>query len=276
MNLRSLVDRYFIKKPSLRRAVTRLLEGDGDRQVTLFGSELTVHSVREHGYLRASRMAGSSSVFGDEAAVLMNLASLLPGIDCFVDAGANVGLFSCSIARFQRLLPRLHVAAFEADPDTFGRLRANLAGPRSFAHHAALGACTGKLTFVRGAVSHVTTTIEKANAYSLKETFEVECRRLDSFEVPGERLLLKIDVEGQELDVLLGAGQWFDQKRCMAVYLDGFERPQEVRDFLSKHGFVFFDGRTLQPANESTFALLALRRDWLSSLTSCLPPHEPR
>ncbi|MCA1964504.1 MAG: FkbM family methyltransferase, partial [Prosthecobacter sp.] len=226
-------------------------------------------------YLRASRMAGRSSVFGDEVAVMLSIASLLPGIDCFVDAGANVGLYSCSIARFQTLFPDLRVEAFEADPDTFERLRRNLAGPKTKAHHVALGSEAGRLRFVRGAVSHVTTTIEQSNAYSLGETFEVECRRLDAFDVRGERLLLKIDVEGQELDVLLGAEEWFDQKRCVAVYLDGFEHPEEVCKFLTRYGFEFFDGRTLKSAGKDTFSLLALQREWLATLRNRLP-HEPR
>ncbi len=126
MNPRALLDRHFIKKPAVRRFITRLIEGDRDLVVSLFGGKLKVNSVREHGYLRASRAGAWSSVFGDEAAVLMSLASLLPRIDTIVDAGANVGLFSVTLGRFQKLFPDLKIVAFEADPDTFSRLQANL------------------------------------------------------------------------------------------------------------------------------------------------------
>jgi len=210
-------------------------------------------------------MSNWSSVFGDEAAVLMSLASLLPHIDTIVDAGANVGLFSVTLGRFQKLFPELKVIAFEADPDTFSRLSENLSLPNQTAHHVAVSDESGMLTFVRGAVSHVTTIVDQANDYSLNETFEVESRRLDSFEIPGDNILLKIDVEGQEVNVLRGASRWFEDNRCAAVYIDGAERMDEIISMLQQKDFVFFDGRTLEPIKGDTFSLLALRRTWFES-----------
>ncbi len=266
MNFRQIVDRYFIKNPALRQRVTRWIEGDQDKTVQLFGVNLLINSVREHGYLRASRKAAWSSVFGDEAPVLLTLASLLPNLDTIVDAGANVGLFSCTLARVQKLYSHLQVAAFEADPETFQRLSANLQGPNQQAHNVALSNDTGHLSFIRGAVSHVTTTKDQANAYSLGNQFEIECRRLDSFDLPGKRIFIKIDVEGQELKVLQGASKWFDEGRCVCVYLDGFEHRDEIFAFFEERGFELRDGRTLEAAQKDTFALLALRKDWLATI----------
>ena len=53
----------------------------------------------------------------------------------------------------------------------------------------------------------------------------------------------------------------------MAVYLDGFEFRDDVFAFLKGYGFEFRDGRTLEPAKADTFALLALRTDWLNGIT---------
>jgi hypothetical protein len=49
------------------------------------------------------------------------------------------------------------------------------------------------------------------------------------------------------------------------VYLDGFERRDEVFDLLKSRDFLFLDGRTLEPAQENTFSLLAIRREWFES-----------
>src|SRR5271166_3660018 len=61
-----LIDRYFIKKPLIRRFVTKLLAGDCERKVTLLAGDYLVHTVREHGLFRASRLARTCSLFRDE------------------------------------------------------------------------------------------------------------------------------------------------------------------------------------------------------------------
>ena len=43
------IDRYFLKQPRLRRFVTRLLEGERERDVPLLGTPLRVHPIKEHG-----------------------------------------------------------------------------------------------------------------------------------------------------------------------------------------------------------------------------------
>lgn len=267
MLLKRLIHRYVTQRPRFRRAVTRLIEGDGEVDVSLFGAALRIDKVREHGYLRASRSANLSSLFGDEAPVLVTLASLVPYVDTLVDAGANVGLYSAVLGRLHRLQPGFRCVAFEADPTTHARLAANLKGPHHTCYRVALADHEGTLRFVRGAVSHVTTTIEAATAASLHDdVFEVACRRLDSFDVPGGRLMLKIDVEGQELGVLRGASRWFDEGRCAVVYLDGYGSGHEIHEFLRGHGFALLDGRSLDDATEGTFSLLAVHRDLLPSL----------
>jgi FkbM family methyltransferase len=256
--LSGLIDRWYIKNPRLRRSVTTMLEGEREVAIELLGRSLTVHSVKEHGYLRASRLATRSSVFRDEAAVLLSLAALLPTCDAFVDIGANVGLFSTTLAGLKPLCPHVRFYAFEANPDTFARLKQNAVPLGVEAHNMALSDHAGTLSFVSGAVSHVFTTTEHRSAYNLDGAIELPCQRLDALPIAGDRVLLKIDVEGQELDVLKGATALFDAGRVRAVYLDGYEDPA-VASFLSDRGFLFHDGRTLAPVTPPVFSLLAIR-----------------
>jgi FkbM family methyltransferase len=257
----SLVDRYFIKKPYLRRLVTRLLAGDRTVWITLLGNQIQVSTIREHGYFRASRLARTVSLFRDELPVLINLAGLLGPSDTFVDIGANVGVYSVNIARLKSVFPNLKVYAFEANPDTASRLRANTSAMQVDCYDYALSDHEGILDFVNGASSNVFTTTENASAYSiLNERSKRPCRRLDGFPIEGDSIVMKIDVEGQEWEVLSGASSFFESRRVKAVYFDGYRDPR-VRSYLEQYRFQFFNGRTLRTADPDTKHLLALRQD---------------
>lgn len=261
MSLRGwLVDRLLLKQPRVRRWLTRLLEGDRDTDVSLLHTPVHVNTIREHGYLRASRMIARSSFLNDEVSALLAIAGLLPEADAFVDVGANVGIYSKILHRFAAIHPDLRFYAFEADPDTARRLAVTLAGTKVelFAH--AVGDRETELEFARGAVSHVSTRRDLATRYQLDETFKVRCRPLDAVGLVGRNLVLKIDVEGQELAVLQGAAGLFAAGRVRAVFLDGAADGAEVAAFLRRHGFDFYDARTLRPAADLPYALLALRR----------------
>lgn len=255
------IDRFYIKKPRVRRFITWLLEGDSDKQVKLLGTSVTVNTIKEHGYLRASRFCHSSSLLQDEVAVLINLAFILDEQDTFLDIGANVGVYTHTISRFMHLCPELRIYSFEANPDTFSRLKASLS-PEVHAEQIALSKETGSLDFVVGAVSHVFTTTSNASAYNLKNQAptSVQARRLDECDILGNSLVIKIDVEGQELDVLEGATRLFEAGRIKAVYLDGYGNPK-VEELLKSFGFHLFDGRTLKPTQGEIFSLLAIHPD---------------
>lgn len=254
------IDRYFLKQPRLRRFVTRLLEGDKETDVPLLGTTLRVHSIKEHGYLRSSRLANSSALLREELPILINLAALLCDGDTFVDIGANVGVYSHTLSRLRKILPGLRFYAFEANPDTFGRLTANLEARGVRGHHVALADHAGTLEFVPGAVSHVFTTVENISNYSVADgRVSVPCQRLDAMDIEGDSLVLKIDVEGQEKNVLDGAEGLFRANRVKAVYLDGY-KGREIETLLRGYGFTLLHGKTLEPTEGGVFSLLAVRR----------------
>ena len=256
----TLLDRYFIKQPRLRRFITRLLEGDKETEVSLLGTSLCISSLREHGYLRASRLVKSSSLLRDELAVLLSLSAILPISDAFVDVGANVGIYSKVLYRLSHLFPQISFYAFEADPDTFKRLITTVRNTAIQAQLCAISDKEEELVFIRGAVSHVTTAKAHASRYSLSDEFVVQARRLDSLGLLGSRMMIKVDVEGHELHVLQGAEKLFSQNRVLAVYLDGCSDSRGVERFLLSYDFVLLDARTMLSAPSQTYSLLGLNR----------------
>ena len=253
-------DQLFIKQPKLRRAVTRMLYGSSPVRVPLLGAELLIHSELENGYLRAFRHSRSLSLFRDEASVLINLASLIEDDCTFLDIGANVGVYSAIISRLGVLKRGLSVVAFEVDPMTYSRLRENALKHGFRAENVALAETQKDVQFVRGAVSHVTTTVDAQNRYNIAgETFAARCLPLSAFDVPGTSIIMKIDVEGGEYEVLLGAKKFFVEGRVKAVYFDGVSKLADAQAFLAEFGFRLLDGQTLQPFEPGMFSLLALR-----------------
>jgi FkbM family methyltransferase len=259
----SFYSRFVLGVPWIHKALIRLLLPDVDLPVELFGSRLQINKRKEAGYWRAHRMARSSPVLWNESGALVSLALILAPGDTFVDVGANVGLFSSSLARYRHLHPSVRFYAFEANPDTAGRLRRSVPDGEVTVFDVAASNQTGTLRFVQGSTSLTFGVADSGGAHQLNEgTVEVAARRLDEMEILGDSLVVKIDVENHERQVLEGATELFDAGRVKAVYLDNYADPA-VPQFLTDRGFTLFDGRTLTPGCSSS--LLAVRSDAIGS-----------
>lgn len=129
---------------------------------------------------------------------------LRPGM-AFVDAGANIGLHTLAAARL--VGDGGHVHAFEPTPSTFRLLTRTLAlngfAERVSCHNVALGGDVGEADL------HIGLTCGHNSLYGLpgeeSGTVRVRLDRLDALLPPATRVdVVKIDVEGAELEVLRG------------------------------------------------------------------------
>lgn len=168
------------------------------------------------------------------------------GVDeTFLDVGANIGLYSCFAAR---KASRGRVIAIEPYPPNATQLQRNLglnALPSSFRiERVALSDTGGSIGFMSPEAGSVGT--ETASMDSDATGFRVESVTGDVlFEREGypDPEVVKVDVEGAELEALDGMANLLSEPRCRVVYCEvhregADEHPIDaVRDRLTEFGF---------------------------------------
>lgn len=169
-----------------------------------------------------------------------------------IDAGANVGHFA---AFALHLFPQTVVHAIEPQP-ACGReleaLRFQVGGGRLVVHPVALGAPEQDGTLVRLAADATSTSTGAHVAIDGKHegTLEVPCVMLDRLLArelkPDDGALLKLDLQGYELNAMLGASETL--KCCdvilteVSFYAQAYEPPiSELMAFLTERGFELYD-----------------------------------
>lgn len=164
---------------------------------------------------------------GDECDRLVSLGSGL----C-LDIGANVGFMSMALAS------RFNVVAFEPQLELFKLLRENVSEKPVECHNVALGSTMGTAHMPlirygdRGNYGGV--PIIKTGGFG---TILVQMRTLDSFNFEGVGLI-KIDVEGYELEVLKGAVETIARcKPVLYVEDDREDKRGPLRAFIRALGY---------------------------------------
>lgn len=153
-----------------------------------------------------------------------------------VDVGANIGVYTAFTAK--RVAPDGHVYAFEPNPDVFERLQANVTAPNIQLFAGAVGSETGcvKLGLNPDTAKSSVVRHDVAGA-----TVSVPCVTLDAFvrENLGERRIdyLKIDVEGFDYNVLLGARECLARKVIGFLQTECSENRTEMFQLLTDHGY---------------------------------------
>jgi FkbM family methyltransferase len=153
------------------------------------------------------------------------------GYDSIVDGGASIGEFA-GLARLA--CPGVLLLCVEPHPASAARLRR-----RGFSVvEAALWSERGTATLSQP-TSAVTSCSLLADAASAQRVWTVATTRLDELEIPGERVLVKLDLQGAEPQALEGMGALWE--RCAGLLLEvsygdhGSYEP--LRAMLASRGF---------------------------------------
>jgi len=191
------------------------------------------------GELRGTKWVVGSSVFGCwlgsyEIDKQLALSKHLRRGGVFYDIGANVGFYSLLAAR--KLGPRGRVYAFEPLPANLRLLHRHLDLNRTanvIVHASAIAEQSGTAQFV----------VDDSSAQgSLGEHGElsVDVTSIDALLADGlpPPDVIKMDIEGAEVDALRGAGQCLQQHRpLLFVATHGEDVHQQTLELLDDHGY---------------------------------------
>lgn len=153
--------------------------------------------------------------------------------DLFVDIGAHIGKYSIMMASLNK---KGEVIAIEPDARNFSILNYNVKINHLKNVKTLPFACSSKKGFIRLFYDKWLTTSPSATSNQTKTHVLVKCERLDGL-LPKKQIdLIKIDVEGFELEVLKGAKGVL--KRTKAIIFESFENNiNKVKTFLEERGF---------------------------------------
>ncbi len=211
------------------------------------------------------------------AALLRQQPSIARG-GSIADVGAHIGYTAMVFAR--ALDPGFRVFAFEPDPANATLLRENLAleiaGGRVVPVEAAVGSASGKAELMRSAAHPGDHRIGRAGRPLLEDRTPVTVSMLsldEYFEAraPESLVLVKVDVQGFEIEVCLGMARTLDRGPVPWVAIEhspaeagslGFDA-RAVPAFLREHGYtprlLHRDGGTAPWPSPAAEALLARR-----------------
>lgn len=209
---------------------------------------------------------------------------LRPGM-VFIDVGAHIGYFAVLAAA--QVGPQGAVLAYEADPDNYERLNANLSPyPWARALHMAVCAAEGEVTFYRTPQKEETGWGSLLGGEEHREAVVVPGTTLDH-EVVARGLtrvdMVKVDVEGAEVQVLMGSDHllaefrpfWLMELNPQCLARGGYSRDDVLRLFREREYRLFHLGQDKGKAIVTLIAIPEERREQTNGIGQWGIPIQP-
>ncbi|WP_210447116.1 FkbM family methyltransferase [Vibrio crassostreae] len=184
-----------------------------------------------------------------EYKMLEDMYSRLSIGDCVLDIGANVGNHTLYLAA----VAQCHVEAFEPNKLLCDAIslscKENGFQDRVKVHNFALSSAPGEATFVATDESNLgSQSIELSQESASEECFEVKV--IDQLEFSLPIKLMKVDVEGFELEVLKGAKELI-QRDMPYIYVECLTEDEfaTVSELLTDYGYSYWDTFNASPTH---------------------------
>jgi FkbM family methyltransferase len=216
---------------------------DGGLSLTLRRAGKMTITLRESG----SDMLTFIEVIKEQ--VYKDVLSLVPRCEAIVDLGANIGLASLYFASHY---PACRIFAVEPNPSTYALLTSNLAPLIEAGRCQTLNAAVWRRATDLGAAESV-----KTNHYSAFKTTEVVGKSSEGGPkisgLPMSRILLqsgfqkvdllKVDIEGAEVELFQDELSWLTTVRAIAIEFHGESRRlSNFDEIMATYGFKIIDG----------------------------------
>lgn len=203
----------------------------------------------QEGFNIARILKGGYSI--SSVQILEGIATHCKNVKLIIDVGANQGQFALASSR---KFPDAEIISFEPLPELYEIFKKNLKNYKKVTiHNTALGNEKGVIDFYRNEHSHASSALpisekqkEEIPITSKTTKIQVQVDRLDnalSFEKMTNPVLLKLDVQGFEKNVLLGAAKLLPKidyivfEASFASMYQGEALYDEMHSFLKELGF---------------------------------------
>lgn len=214
--------------------------------IPIFGKTVKMNVDNVSEYIRVQS-------YQNDMHLLKYLYDTLQEGDSFWDVGTNIGLYSLILATKS---PKVNIVCFEPEPRCLGRLQKNIASNNAKnvkTYELALSSSNGEAYF-SAAAEYGDGSHSLVNEKITSNTFKVQTIKGDDFveqykmSIPA---LLKIDVEGAEIEVLKGLQKVLSHPDCKNILcevhftiLDSLDYPngaKTITEMLKSYNFTQFN-----------------------------------